>query len=284
VRIGMRSAMWLPLRGETGAVGALGLNWRRYSGGNMEQLPLLGQITDAIDLALAKMRLFEQVHAGHERLKVLSQRLIEVQEDERRHIARELHDEIGQQLTGVKLLLDTVQCAPAEVAAERLGEAGVAIGDLLGRVRNLSLDLRPAMLDDLGLLPALLWLFERYKGQTGVRVNFELTGLEQRVPGELETAAYRIVQEALTNVARHAGVSEVTVRAGRKAGMLRIQVVDHGVGFDCDAMMQAPESGGLAGMRERAVLRGGRMTVESTQGAGTRVTAEFPLPDADAEG
>jgi PAS domain S-box-containing protein len=277
--LGFRSAIWLPLRGDGETVGAVGLVWRRYSGGSTADLPLLGQIAGAVALAAEKGRLFEEVRAGHERLKVLSQRLIEVQEAERRHIARELHDEIGQQLTGLKLLLDTIRGRPVQVALDRLAEAHELIDDLVCRVRRMSLDLRPAMLDDLGLLPALLWLFDRYTGQTGVRVNFEHAGLEQRVSEELETAAYRMVQEALTNVARHAGVSEVTVRVGRDAGMLRLQVVDHGAGFDCNGALRGRHTGGLAGMRERAVLLGGRMTVESAPGAGTHLTAEFPLPE-----
>jgi signal transduction histidine kinase len=140
------------------------------------------------------------------------------------------------------------------------------------------------MLDDLGLLPALLWLFDRYTGQTGVRVNFEHEGLEQRVPEELETAAYRMVQEALTNVARHAGVSEVMVRASKAAGVLRLHVVDHGAGFDCNGALSARLTGGLAGMRERAVLLGGRMMVESAPGAGTRLSAEFPLHESQSRG
>ena len=275
--LGLRSGMWLPLRGEGGTVGAVGLAWRRYSGGSTAQLPVLGQIADAVALAVTRMRLFEEVRAGHERLKVLSQRLIEVQEEERRHIARELHDEIGQQLTGLKLLLDTIRGRPVQVALERLAEAHELIEDLVARVRRLSLDLRPAMLDDLGLLPALLWLFDRYTGQTGVRVNFDHEGLEQRVPETLETAAYRIVQEALTNVARHAGVNEVTVHAGRNGGAVKLQIVDHGAGFDCNGAPSARVGDGLAGMRERVALLGGRMTIESAPGAGTRLTAEFPL-------
>jgi PAS domain S-box-containing protein len=277
--LGFRSAMWLPVRGEAGTVGAVGLMWRRYSGGSTVQLPLLGEIAAAIGLAVRKSRLFDEVHAKREQLKMLSQRLIELQETERRHIARELHDEIGQQLTGLKLLLDTVQCAPAEAATGRLREAGTVIQDLLGEVRNLSLELRPAMLDDFGLLPALLWLFDRYRGQTGVRVNFEHAGLEERVPEALETAAYRIVQEALTNAARHAGVGAVAVRASKNPGVLRLEIVDHGAGFDRDGVLRACQTGGIVGMRERAALLGGRMTIESTPGAGTRLTAEFPLPE-----
>jgi PAS domain S-box-containing protein len=276
-QLGLRSGMWLPLRGEGVTAGAVGLLWRRYSGGGTAELPLLGQIADAIGLAVARMRLFEEVRAGRERLKVLSKQLIQVQEVERRHIARELHDEIGQQLTGLNLLLDTIDGRPVEVALERLAEAHGLIEDLVGWVRRLSLDLRPAMLDDLGLLPALLWLFDRYTGQTGVRVNFEHEGLEQRVSEEVETAAYRIVQEALTNVARHAGVSEVTVQACVGDSMLTLHVVDRGTGFDCNGALAEPVTCGIAGMRERAMLLGGRVAVESAPGTGTRLRAEFPL-------
>jgi PAS domain S-box-containing protein len=284
-QLGFRSAMWLPVRGEAGTtVGAIGLMWRRYSGGSTAHLPLLGEIAEAIGLAMKKSRLFDEVHAKREQLEILSQRLIELQESERRHVARELHDEIGQQLTGLRFLLDTVQSAPSQVAAERLGEAAVVIQDLLGRVRNLSLELRPAMLDDLGLLPALLSLFDRYTRQSGVRVEFEHAGLDERLSGELETAAYRIVQETLTNVARHAGVNEVTVRAGRDAGVLRVQVTDHGAGFECDGVLRTRQTGGLAGMRERAALLGGSMTIESAPGAGTRLTAEFPCPRTKSRG
>jgi signal transduction histidine kinase len=188
-----------------------------------------------------------------------------------------LHDQIGQQLTGLKLLLDTIRGRPVQVALERLAEAHGLIEDLVGRVRHLSLDLRPPMLDDLGLLPALLWLFERYTGQTGVRVSFEHEGLEQRVSEEVETAAYRIVQEALTNVARHAGVSEVTVQAWAGDSVLALEIVDHGKGFDCNGASAEPVTSGLAGMRERAMLLGGRVAVESAPGTGTRLRAEFPL-------
>jgi len=138
-----------------------------------------------------------------EALRALSRRLLDVQEAERRALARELHDEVGQNLTTLKLALD--RClesgdGPSHIALER---ARFVLLDLVARVRNLSLDLRPSMLDDLGLVPALLWQFERYSAQTHIQVRFTQSGLEDRRFGlHVETAAYRIVQEALTNVAR----------------------------------------------------------------------------------
>jgi len=240
-------------------------------------LPLLGQVADAVALALEKSRLFEQVAAGRERLEALSHRLLEVQESERRRIARELHDEIGQGLTGLKLVLDTVERLPVEEAGKRLGELHTLVNDLLTRVRDLSLDLRPGMLDDLGLLPALLWLFERYQSQTDVRVVFEHNGIDRRFPPDVETAAYRIVQEALTNVARHAHVQQVTVRAWADATTVSVQVTDRGVGFDTQHEQIGITTSGVSGMRERVLLLGGDLTLESSPQTGTSLRAELPL-------
>jgi len=144
------------------------------------------------------------------------------------------------------------------------------------RVRALSLDLRPTMLDDLGLVPALLGLFERYTAQTRVRVTFEHAGVEGRrfVP-TVETAVYRIAQESLTNVVRHSGATEATVRLWCTDSMLGVQVEDAGAGFDPRAAAIA-QSSGLSGMHERAASLGGNLTIDSSPGAGTRVTCELP--------
>jgi two-component system sensor histidine kinase UhpB len=218
----------------------------------------------------------EQERAGRERLQTLSRRLVEVQETERRHIARELHDEIGQTLTGLKLFLEmTLQCA-AETVPCRLVEALGLVNALMTQVRTLSLDLRPAMLDDLGLLPALLWLSERYARQTNLKVALRHTGLERRFPPAVETAGYRIVQEALTNVARHAQVPQVTVRVWANDEMLGVQVQDQGRGF-ATLRPCVGACSGLSGMRERALVLGGKLSVESAPGRGTCVTAELPL-------
>jgi signal transduction histidine kinase len=149
------------------------------------------------------------------------------------------------------------------------------------RVRNLSLDLRPAMLDDLGLVPTLLWHFDRYTAQTNVRVAFEHSGLVKRFAPDIETAVYRIVQEALTNVARHARTSQATVRLWVDDSQLYVQVEDEGVGFDTEAtletMLTSGSSFGLEGIRERVLLLEGQLTVEAMPGQGTRLTAELPL-------
>ncbi len=196
-----------------------------------------------------------------------------LEEAERRNLARELHDEIGQSLTALKLRL--------EMAAQGdpgLDQAKKIVNELMARVSSLSLDLRPAMLDDLGLLPALLWLFERYTAQTQVEVAFQHEGLDGRLPREIETAAFRIVQEALTNVARHAASARAEVRVwvapDRRA--LGVRIADGGRGFDPAAATRSGRAG-LVGMRERAAALGGQLTVDAAPGAGARVSAELPL-------
>jgi signal transduction histidine kinase len=233
------------------------------------------------ELSTANALLREQIaerRRAEEELRKLSHRLVEIQESERRNIARELHDEIGQLLTGLKLALAIRSLLDGEKAEINLKQTQAIVNELMGRVRDLSLNLRPAMLDDLGLLHALLWHFERYTTQTGVRVIFNHTGIEdQRLESKIETAVYRIIQEALTNVARHARTSEVRVNVSADAENLSVQVIDHGNGFLPEAALASVSSSGLAGMRERAQLMGGALSIEASPDAGTKLTALLPL-------
>jgi PAS domain S-box-containing protein len=273
--LGFRSTLSLPLCTEGGVVGILNLLWREVDGCTAGDMGALTQVANAVAIAVEKSRLFEQVRVGHERLAALSRRLLAVQETERRHLARELHDEIGQYLTGISLLLDQLKRRPQDSPLAPLGEVHELVNDLIRRVRELSLDLRPAMLDDFGLLPAFLWLFERFTRQTNITIDFQHSGLDRRFPHDVETAAYRIVQEALTNVARHAGVSEAHVSASTTDHRLRVVIADQGKGFNVDTELASGTTSGLSGMRERAALLGGRLSIESGPGAGTRVCADF---------
>jgi signal transduction histidine kinase len=181
-------------------------------------------------------------------------------------------------VTGLKLLLETgLQPAQPE-ERQSLEEAIRLINDLMDRVRRLSVDLRPQMLDDLGLLTALEWHFKRYFKQTGIRVQFKHTPLPERLNSQLETAVFRIVQEALTNVARHAGVKEATVRLWKNEERVGVQVEDHGAGFDPGPALPRTPSTGVSGMKERTELLGGDFTLDSTPGQGTCITVELPLP------
>ena len=216
-------------------------------------------------------------------LRALSLRLVEVQEAERRTLARELHDEAGQMLTGLKLVVEQALPEASGLVRERLHEADDLIRQLIERMRSLSLELRPQILDDLGLLVALEWHFKRYTRQTNIAVGFRHSPLPQRLPAVIETALFRIAIEALTNIARHAGVSEVAVRLWADAERVRLQVEDKGKGFDVEAVWAARSSTGLSGMRERAELLGGEFTLESTAGKGTLLTVELPLTDLQTD-
>jgi len=274
--IGFRSTLSLPLYTGRDVIGLLTLLWGEVDGCTTADTGVLVQVASALAIAVERHRLFEQVRLGSERLAALSGRLLTVQETERRHLARELHDEIGQYLTGIGLLLSRLEREPPQDFRARLGEVSRLVGDLIDRVRDLSLDLRPAMLDDFGLLPALRWLFDRFSRQTNITVDFDQIGLEQRLSPDVETAAYRIVQEALTNVARYANVSTVAVQASAADHRLSLVIADQGKGFDAEAELSSGTTSGLSGMRERAALLGGHLRIESHPGSGTRVQAEFP--------
>ncbi len=212
-----------------------------------------------------------------EELHLLSQRLVQVQEEERRSIARELHDQVGQSLTVLKLILDQAKQSCGSDIRTRLEEGVATVTELISTVRNMSLNLRPAMLDDLGLLPTLFWYFDRYTSQTEIDVDFKHKGIDRNFPGETTVTAYRIVQETLTNVARHAGVNQVSVRAWTMPDALNLLIEDKGRGFDPDNI-DIRTSSGLRGMQERVRLLGGSLTVESKPGGGTVLTAVLPIP------
>lgn len=202
--------------------------------------------------------------------------LVEIQEGERRAIARELHDRLGQSLAVLKLLLGEAMNPPLDKMRYNVGEAQSLVNEMMSLARELSLELRPKMLDDLGLLPALLYLFESYTARTHVSVKFEHYGLHKKFPPEIGLAAYRIVKEALENVADFAGVDEARVLAWSDRRVLSVRIEDRGYGFDT-GIIPADRLCGVNGMRGRALVTGGTLSIASTPGLGTVVMAELPL-------
>ena len=205
------------------------------------------------DRVLAVVRDVTERQQAIDQLQALSQRLLAAHEDERRAIAHELHDEVGQILTGVSLTLAQITPLPNEAAMTRLNLAQTLIQDLMVRVRNLALDLRPAVLDDMGILPALATLTKRYTAQTHIGVGIQAQGLERRFAPEVETATYRIIQEALTNAARHAQVESVALKLWIEGHLLCVQIEDQGAGFDPANVSADKATYGLDGMREHAM-------------------------------
>ncbi|HEV7746629.1 MAG TPA: PAS domain S-box protein [Pyrinomonadaceae bacterium] len=217
---------------------------------------------------------------AEEALQRYPRQLIEAQEAERQSVARELHDQIGQVLTAIHLNLQAVRKTCETSEASVLIDEGVAIVDeALGQVRNLSFELRPSLLDDLGLAAALRWYTDRFTQRTGIQATtmISLPDPPARLTKELETACFRIAQEALTNVVRHAQARNVVVRLQKLNGQIRLAVKDDGVGFDAHSQNRAPFTThlGLRGMRERALALSGRLDVKSSP-RGTRISASFP--------
>ena len=214
----------------------------------------------------------------------LSRRLVEVQEQERRHIASELHDQIGQSLTGLKMMFSRILAGSGTDNRRILDETQQVLDELVERVRELSLNLRPSMLDDLGLVPSLLWFIERYSLQTDVQIDFKHKGMDRSLPIDVATVAYRIVQESLTNIARYANVNKAAVWLLFDGKTLTVHVYDGGTGFDPDAIRSSRPSSGLVGMRERAVALGGKLKISSTPGNGTDVIARLPVQRSSSGG
>jgi signal transduction histidine kinase len=232
-------------------------------------------------VAIQNARLFEKVQAGREQLQSLSHRLVEVQETERRQIARELHDEAGQSLTGliVGLKLLARDAHQPDVVLSHVTKLEQTTDMVLENLHRLAINLRPAMLDHLGLVAALRQHIEDFSSEYGYASQFEVIGFDdKRLPPAVETTIYRIVQEALTNVIRHAQATRVDVVLKRKRSDNRRMITiieDNGIGFDPEAVNQNKHLG-LLGMRERAEMLGGSLTIESTVKMGTTIFVEVP--------
>ena len=238
----------------------------------------------AIRYAIERRRSEETVrqYAGH--LGMLSRRLLHAQEAERRRLARELHDELGQVLTAVKISVEGLRKHVQPPGLPRLEEGIEIINRAIQQVRDLSLDLRPSLLDDLGLAAALRWYADRQAQRGGFTVLTVTDGVPIRLPSELETACFRVVQEALTNVLRHAQARHVQIALNMVPGALHLTIQDDGIGFDSIAVEDQAGPGshlGLLGMRERVHLAGGSLELVSQPNRGTTLRAWLPYPDSE---
>ena len=220
-----------------------------------------------------------------ERLATLSRELINAQESERRHIARELHDELGQALTAINFKLHAARQLAGAAALQTIDEGLQIVGRALTQVRDMSLALRPSVLDDLGLEAAFRWLLYEQVQKHGLDVHLESDLGEKRLPHDIESACFRIGQHALTNVSRHAKARRVDMEVHLSEKELTMLIQDDGVGFDKAAAVGRSSDGatfGLLGMIECAQLLGGTLVIDSEPGQGTRIEVRFPLsPDRD---
>jgi PAS domain S-box-containing protein len=216
-----------------------------------------------------------------ERFQTLSSSLLKIMEDQQRHIARELHDEIGQQLTVLKINLQNAQqLSNSKEYLTPLNETMAIVESLVQLVRNLLLELRPSVLDDLGLVPALRMYVKRLEQEAGVVIDFVADSLYHRFPTEIENACFRVAQEALTNAIKHSKAQKVGIELRQMENKLQLTILDDGIGFDAQSALEQAKMGrsfGLLGIHERIFLTGGTIKIESTPGKGTKIHAYFPL-------
>jgi len=246
----------------------------------------LARLPSAVRRALEEQRDHEHhlatrraLEASEIRLRSLSRRLLEVQEDERARLARDLHDDVGQALTALKIQLESLARGAGPLAA-RVLECVETTRHTLERVRQLSLSLRPLQLDDLGLVAALRSYLDRQAMIGGLTPHFDAVEAPQEITAEVETACFRVAQEAITNVLRHARARNLWVRLFTAGGQLALSVRDDGAGFDLEAARRRGASGaslGLIGMEERVALASGTLELRSTPAQGTVLLATFAL-------
>lgn len=237
------------------------------------------ELRTVLEMAVYKHQTDARLLISTRQLKALSRRVLEAQELERRRVAIELHDELGQSLTAIKINLQLSERFKGEPTGDLVRENIRIVEDALTQVRRLATALRPSMLDDLGLAPALKWIAEQTAQRSGFEVRFLHERNQERLSPEIETACFRIVQEALTNIARHAQPKCVEITLRREADQLVLCVKDDGTGFDLDAMSERAVAGGslgVLGMRERATLLGGQLDIESVPGQGSKVQLTCP--------
>ena len=267
-RLAARTGMWVPLVVRERAIGVLEIHDKDGPDARFSHDDFRLAETFAARAAVA-------VELSQRMARDALRRVVQAQELERRRLARELHDETGQALTSILLGLKPLEEALADhPARDALAELREHVVSALQDVRRLAVELRPAVLDDYGLVPALERLTESFAEPTGMRVDFHSALGETRLPGEVETALYRVVQESLTNIVKHANARRVSVSVARRDSMVAAVIEDDGAGFD---LRKVGEDGiGLLGMRERLALIDGRLEIESRPGAGTTIVAEVP--------
>jgi signal transduction histidine kinase len=281
---GLHSAISAPLLFQGKLIGSLNLRANTPGAFRAEHAEIVRHVADSLAIAIQNARLFDEVRAGRERLQVLSKRLIEAQETERRRVSRELHDEAGQSLTALKISLELMQAdllTESEKSHQSLQEAVALANETMERIRLLAQGLRPPELDVVGLDPTLEDYCRDFAVHTRLPIDYAGTELPA-LPDEVTICFYRVLQEALTNVAKHAHANHVWVALRCNADTLSLSVEDDGQGFDAQtavSVSRQPQSIGLLGMRERLELLGGRLEIKSQPGQGTRLVAYAPRED-----
>ncbi len=285
-REGIVSAALFPLQVEGELRGHLLVGFRsehELTGRNMR---LLLSLAEKSSIAVANTELYDNLVQRERELKLLSGARVEAQEEERRRIAREIHDSLGQLLTAIKFNIEVLEDSVSSGSArqERLQDVKRLLDTAMAEAREISYNLMPSVLEDFGLVPALQLLCEQFEKRNGLRLTFHAHGVHERLDPIMEVGLYRIVQEALTNIAKHAQATEASVQFVRDTQGIRLTVEDSGKGFETVQPRLVERRGmGLVSMRERAASFKGSFTIDSTPGSGTVVVVEIPIPNGLAK-
>ena len=273
---GFRHVTAVPVAGRDRTLGVMHLASRRSASLGPSAIAMVQAVGGLVGVALENAALREMMLAQQDRLRALAEGTARAREEEARRIAHELHDEAGQLLASVHIALDELVAQVPE-HSEALRRIHALLDRVEGQLRRLSRELRPTILDDLGLGPAVEWLAQGAAERTGVSIAVDAA--IRRLPSAMETALYRIVQEAVTNAVRHAGARNIEIRVWQEDATVHAAVRDDGRGFDAEVTMaRRGERGlGLIGMRERVDALGGRFTLHSAPGQGTEVSVVIPI-------
>lgn len=279
IRRNLRSVWGAPLTAGQKVTGVLVLGFRREYHCLPREMLLLEAIAARCAQAIAKARLVEDLHAREAQIRALGEHMLKVEEEERRRISRELHDEVGQAMLVIRLYLEMMRSElpdGARAIAPRLSETQRLTEQTIIEMRRLISALSPNVLEQLGLAASVRQFVKVFLGTFPGRVRLRIAPID-RVPPSAEIVMYRLVQECLSNVLKHAKASQVNLNISRKNGSLCLSIEDDGVGFDLPAAARKLDSFGLAGMRERVTMLGGSIDIRSAKGKGTRIQAALPV-------
>ncbi|HHW61321.1 MAG TPA: GAF domain-containing sensor histidine kinase [Syntrophomonadaceae bacterium] len=273
---GIAVLVYTPLQAGNRRIGVMIHGWQEPIAFSEQDFDFYEVVGNILGFGIYKTQLIENLKAREEELQEACRAAIDAQEIERKRLSRELHDEIGQAITAILVRLKTLQDeTDLELIQDRLNGLRYITAHTLEEVRRLSSDLRPAVFDDLGLVPAIRWYIDTYCSNTGLQINFQANNIEERLPGDLETAIYRAVQEGLTNISRHAQAKTADILLQLKKDEIILVISDDGKG------MQQPLSYsnglGLIGMQERIRLLGGQFDIKSEPDQGVKITIVLPV-------
>ncbi len=279
---GIRSFISAPLLVQGQHLGSLNIGSKQPGRYTAQHTAIAREVGDRLALSLQNTRLYQELENSLEKQRKLSARLVEIQEDEWKRIARDIHDQIGSQLTVLKMMLERL-LAQGNGPAEDWQSIQELVDEMIHQAVELQQELRPTQLDNLGLLPTLIWYIERFDASSPMSVHFSHRDIDRRFEPQIEITTFRVIQEALTNVARHSEAHDVDVMVWYEDNALEIHISDDGKGMDLKQIEQSGHVGGLHNLQERVRTVGGELKIYTQPGEGVEIVATIPVPAVKEE-